>query len=112
MVEEARSKCLTQGDEVFPRFDSRRRVEVVAHIHAYRTKRGCIAQPNSDRVGIKRREMMKTDAGENIPSVIKCGKTQVPVYGRGKCDRHRNAQFRVDDQKLPAAIRYLNLGTC
>src|SRR5205823_14678585 len=55
--------------------------------------------------------MMEADAWENIASVIKCGKTQVPIDGRRKRDWHRNAQFRIDDQKLAAAARDLNQTT-
>ena len=102
-VEVMRSKCLAQSNKDLCRFDSSRRVQVVADIDAHRPDRRLVAKPDADSIRVVRSKSAEPDLWKDVPAIVKCHQSE-PLL-----DRKREPKFRVHDKKFAAALGHLNL---
>lgn len=92
-----RSKCLSQGNEKLRGFDSRRSIQVVAHIKAHGAERSGVPKSYTNRVGVKRREVVETNTRVDVPTVIESCEAQISIDRRRKRNGDGNSQLRIDD---------------
>ena len=70
-VEGMRSKCLAQSNKDLCRFDSSRRVEVVAEIYAHRSDRCLVTKPDAERIRVVRSKSTEPDARKDVSAIVK-----------------------------------------
>src|SRR5450755_3777147 len=75
----------------------------MSQIDAYRTYWSRIPQTQAHVVGIQRREIVKSDRGKHVATIVEHNQPQTLL------DRHRNASLGVNNQLLVSPARHLDV---